>query len=509
MSLQEQDYLARSASTFMAPPPQARLAKEEVAKLIDVSVCIGCKSCQVACSAWNDTREEMGYNHGVLDNPTDLTSSTWTVMRYHEVEVDGRLEWLIRKDGCMHCTNPGCLAACPVPGAIVQHANGIVDFISDKCIGCGYCLTGCPFNIPRISARDRHAHKCTLCVDRVSVGQEPACAKACPTGAIRFGAKEDMRDYAAGRVAELKERGFAQAGLYDPPGVGGTHVMYTLHHADKPGLYSGLPENPKISPLTVLWKEVSKPVFATVLAAAVLFSAIHRLSVGALEPDEPAMAAVGRDADLPRHSVVERGVHWLTALCFVLLAVSGLGFFFSPLFNLTGILGAPQIAQFMHPVFGIVMACSLALLGMINIRHVFWEKNDFTWITHIGDVIRGREHAVCEVGQYNTGQKALFWAAVFLLAVLLLSGLMIWRPYFADNFSVGTLRLAVFIHSIAACLLMLAIFVHVYMVFWYKGTLRGMVRGTVTRAWAGLHHPLWLREMDVAAAEKEQQKEVA
>ena len=65
------------------------------------------------------------------------------------------LEWLIRKDGCMHCEDPGCLKACPSPGAIVQYSNGIVDFDHDKCIGCGYCIKGCPFNIPRISKVDQ------------------------------------------------------------------------------------------------------------------------------------------------------------------------------------------------------------------------------------------------------------------------------------------------------------------------------------------------------------------
>ena len=68
---------------------------------------------------------------------------------FAEVEQDGRLEWLIRKDGCMHCADPGCLKACPAPGAILQYANGIVDFHEEHCIGCGYCITGCPFNIPR------------------------------------------------------------------------------------------------------------------------------------------------------------------------------------------------------------------------------------------------------------------------------------------------------------------------------------------------------------------------
>ena len=73
----------------------------------------------------------------------------------------------------MHCEDPGCLKACPAPGAIVQYTNGIVDFHEENCIGCGYCVTGCPFNIPRISKRDHRAYKCTLCSDRVAVGQGP------------------------------------------------------------------------------------------------------------------------------------------------------------------------------------------------------------------------------------------------------------------------------------------------------------------------------------------------
>ena len=111
----------------------------------------------MACLEWNDRTERVGFNYGVYDNPIDLTAESFTVMRFTEwvnPESD-RLEWLIRKDGCMHCADPGCLKACPAPGAIVQYSNGIVDFDHDKCIGCGYCIKGCPFNIPRISKVDQ------------------------------------------------------------------------------------------------------------------------------------------------------------------------------------------------------------------------------------------------------------------------------------------------------------------------------------------------------------------
>jgi len=273
-----QDIIARSATTTV--PPSVR-NQEAVAKLIDTTKCIGCKACQVACSEWNELRDEVGHNHGTYDNPQDLSAETWTLMRFTEHETDaGNLEWLIRKDGCMHCAEPGCLAACPSPG--------IVDFDQDHCIGCGYCITGCPFNIPRISQKDHKAYKCTLCSDRVAVGLEPACVKTCPTGAIVFGTKEDMKEHAAERIVDLKSRGFESAGLYDPAGVGGTHVMYVLHHADTPTIYANLPQDPAISPLVGLWKGISKPLGLLAMGAAVLAGFFHYVRIGPnrVEEDE-------------------------------------------------------------------------------------------------------------------------------------------------------------------------------------------------------------------------------
>jgi len=274
----EQDIVRRSASTVAAPARQLT----PVAKLIDVSKCIGCKACQSACQEWNDLREDVGENHGVYDNPLDLTENSLTVMRFTEwVNPDtSNLEWLIRKDGCMHCADPGCLKACPAPGAIVQYSNGIVDFDHDKCIGCGYCLKGCPFNIPRFTQVEHKAHKCTLCSDRLAMGQAPACAKACPTQAIVFGTKDEMKDWADIRIKDLKSRGFENAGLYDPPGVGGTHVMYVLQHADKPEIYAGLPKDPKISPLVDVWKGVTKYAGLAAMGAFAVFGVLHHLVMG-------------------------------------------------------------------------------------------------------------------------------------------------------------------------------------------------------------------------------------
>jgi formate dehydrogenase iron-sulfur subunit len=286
MPLQSLDIARRSATTTPSPSVREGL---KLAKLIDISKCIGCKACQAACMEWNDLRDLVHEAKGYYDNPRDLSEKSWTVMRFYEVEPEGKLEWLIRKDGCMHCADPGCLKACPSPGAIVQYSNGIVDFHEENCIGCGYCVTGCPFNIPRISKQDNKAYKCTLCSDRVAVGLEPACVKTCPTGAIVFGSKEDMIHHAEERVADLKERGYQNAGLYDPPGVGGTHVMYVMQHADKPQLY-GLPKDPTISPLVSVWKGVGKPLALLALGLAAVGSFFHYLKVGPNEVEEEEKA---------------------------------------------------------------------------------------------------------------------------------------------------------------------------------------------------------------------------
>jgi formate dehydrogenase iron-sulfur subunit len=285
MALQSLDIKNQSART--STPPSARHTLE-VAKLVDVSRCIGCKACQSACMEWNDLRDEVGGMEGFYTSPPDLTDQSWTLMRFNEKEIDGALQWLILKDGCLHCADPGCLKACPAPGAIVQYANGIVDFHQEHCIGCGYCTAGCPFNIPRLSKKDSKVYKCTLCSDRVAVGLEPACVKACPTQALSFGSKSDMLFEAEHRLEDLLERGLAKAAIYDPKGVGGTHVVYVLPHGDQPEAY-GLPANPSVGPVQRLWRSGWARTAGVVTMFGVLVAGmLHYMRHGPLEvPPEP------------------------------------------------------------------------------------------------------------------------------------------------------------------------------------------------------------------------------
>src|SRR2546421_583091 len=162
-------------------PGQGTQRAVEVCKYIDVTTCIGCKACEVACVEWNDHP----FRETTFDNTYQTMPSTewnyWNLIKFAEQERDGNMMWLMRKDQCMHCADPGCLRACPADGAIVQYENGIVDFQQENCIGCGYCISGCPFDIPKFNEGTKKVYKCTLCSDRVGEGLEPACIKASST----------------------------------------------------------------------------------------------------------------------------------------------------------------------------------------------------------------------------------------------------------------------------------------------------------------------------------------
>jgi formate dehydrogenase iron-sulfur subunit len=253
-----------------------------VAKYIDTTTCIGCKACEAACQEWNDLGTVETEQTGTYQTLPKLDAKFWNLIRFNEREVDGGLMWMMRKDQCMHCAEPGCLEACPAPGAIVQYGNGIVDVDPSKCIGCGYCATGCPFDVPKFHVKTGKMAKCTLCVDRVEVGLEPACVKACPTGCLNFGTKDDMVALGNARVNQLKTSGFKEAMLYDPEGVGGTSVVTVLGHGH-PEWYD-LPVDPNVPVLVRLWKSVIRPIGVLAALATAIGTFAHYTKYGPIEP---------------------------------------------------------------------------------------------------------------------------------------------------------------------------------------------------------------------------------
>jgi formate dehydrogenase iron-sulfur subunit len=312
-------------STISVIPPGEKAIRRPDAQRMgfftDTTVCIGCKACEVACKQWNDLPADgaVWRRGGSYDHTGDMTANTWRHVEFIEMlepaedlrrDAEERLarggggslptlpagegvdvsqavadmsRWVFMSDVCKHCTNAGCLDACPT-GALIRTEFDTVVVQPDVCNGCGYCVPACPFGVIDRDHDDGRAAKCTLCYDRLEDGLEPACAKACPTDSIQFGPYEELVEVARERVATLHARGHTTTYLYgagDAPEdqlAGGLGAFFLL--TEPPERY-GLPAQAE-SPI----QENVPPATAAGLAAGVAavagvvvsFLATHRFA---------------------------------------------------------------------------------------------------------------------------------------------------------------------------------------------------------------------------------------
>jgi formate dehydrogenase iron-sulfur subunit len=175
-------------------------------------------------------------------------------------------------DVCKHCTDAACLDVCPTV-SLFRTEFGTVVVQEDICNGCGYCVPACPYGVIDKREDDGRVWKCTLCYDRLTVGMEPACAKACPTDSIQFGPLDELRDRAVMRVRQLHDAGVDDARLYgdDPDdGVGGAGAFFLL--LDEPEVY-GLPPDPVVTTrdLPATWRRVGVAAAALAVGVAAAF----------------------------------------------------------------------------------------------------------------------------------------------------------------------------------------------------------------------------------------------
>ena len=203
----------------------------------------------------------------------------------------------------------------------------------------------------------------------------------------------------------------------------------------------------------------------------------------------------GKPVRVRRYSGGARINHWITAICLVLLALSGLAMFHPWLFFLSGLFGGGQWTRTIHPWIGVVLFFSFLGLFLQFWSANLWKREDSQWLTQTSDVIAGNDEKLPEVGKYNAGQKLVFWSMSLLIIILIGSGLMIWNVYFGSYTSINQQRWALLVHSMAAVVAICVWIVHVYAGIWVKGTIHAMTRGTVTGGWAWKHHRKWLREL--------------
>ncbi len=220
--------------------------------LVDVSNCIGCRACQVACKQWNERdgeSTELQPDLG-LQNPVALSADTYTLISFREFadeNAPGGLRYTFTMQRCFHCLQPACVSACPTT-ALVRQPDGPVTYSADKCIGCRYCMLACPWDVPTAewNSPAPKIHKCTHCADRTSqplpksrngfpltvletqtfkeTTPVPACVKACPADALRYGEREEMLAEGRRRIAARPGRYVDR--IYGEKEAGGTSVLY-------------------------------------------------------------------------------------------------------------------------------------------------------------------------------------------------------------------------------------------------------------------------------------------
>jgi formate dehydrogenase iron-sulfur subunit len=252
----------------------------------DTSVCIGCKACEVACKEWNAIPEDgLDFTGMSYDNTGGLGADTWRHVAFIEqkkpssvdlgmpgMNGDSEFRWLMASDVCKHCTHAACLDVCPT-GALFRTEFDTVVVQEDICNGCGYCVPACPYGVIDQREDDGRVWKCTMCYDRLGAGQEPACAKACPTDSIQFGELDVLRERADERLTQLQDAGVEGAQLYgrDPDdGVGGNGAFFLL--LDEPEVY-GLPPAPVVTTrdLPTMWRRAATAAATLLVGLAATF----------------------------------------------------------------------------------------------------------------------------------------------------------------------------------------------------------------------------------------------
>lgn len=196
-----------------------------------------------------------------------------------------------------------------------------------------------------------------------------------------------------------------------------------------------------------------------------------------------------------RYSAFARVNHWITAITFILLTLSGLALFHPSLYFLTALFGGGSLTRAIHPWLGVILVISFTGLFLQFWRQNVWNRDDNQWMAQIKDVVKGDEEKLPEIDKYNAGQKGTFWGQALLILVLFCTGLVIWDQYFGGYVSIETNRLAALIHAVMAFFAIMLIIVHIYAGIWVRGSVSSMTRGDVTGGWAWRHHRKWLRRV--------------
>jgi formate dehydrogenase subunit gamma len=194
---------------------------------------------------------------------------------------------------------------------------------------------------------------------------------------------------------------------------------------------------------------------------------------------------------ITRYSHAERLTHWAVAVAYVALFLSGLALFHPFFYWMSALFGGGALMRVLHPFVGVAFAILFYVYALRLVADNRFTEGDKRWLRGMFGYMNKKGGEVPVEGKYNAGQKAMYWSMIVVIAALLVTGILIWRPYFAPSIPVDLRRFSGVIHAIMAFIMFVGIGIHIYAAYWTKGSIRAMTRGTVTRKWARVHHPGW------------------
>ena len=212
---------------------------------IDMTKCTACRGCQVSCKQWKNLPAVKTKNWGSHQNPPSLTPVTFKLVRFNEVNKDGKIRWNFMPEQCRHCVEPSCklIMNMYVPNSVEHDAKTGAVLYTDKTATIDLePWEMCPYNVPRRDEKTGVWSKCNMCIDRVQNGMKPACVRSCAMGVMQFGDREEMLAIAYERLAEVRKK-HKDAFIADPDdvrvlflGIGDPADYYEYLSADTAGL---------------------------------------------------------------------------------------------------------------------------------------------------------------------------------------------------------------------------------------------------------------------------------
>jgi formate dehydrogenase subunit gamma len=209
---------------------------------------------------------------------------------------------------------------------------------------------------------------------------------------------------------------------------------------------------------------------------------------------KPNTGIILPDGKIVRHDNSERIIHWMVAIVFLFLFFSGLALFSPFFFWMSAIFGGGQFTRMLHPFAGVLLVLLFYPYAWRARKDNRWTQVDAKWVENAVAYMEKRSEPA-ETGKYNAGQKLMYWSMVPIIAILFLTGITMWQPWFANSFPASLRRVTSLLHAVSAFVMFIGIGIHWYAAYWTRGSIRAMVRGTVTQAWARYHHPGWYREI--------------